>query len=139
MSPRFASGAGQTVARRAWGVALLDFLLVTLFVAIGLHSHHQGAHLSEFALVLYPFALGTGLGEFGVRRTNLSPETLAGGVIVALSTVVLGMLLRVFNGQGTDVAFVIVATLFVSFFLLSWRLAVHFWRRRSAKTDTTSP
>jgi FtsH-binding integral membrane protein len=39
-----------------------------------------------------------------------------------LGTVVLGMVLRVVAGQGTAVAFVVVALVFLGLFLLGWRV-----------------
>ena len=46
--------------------------------------------------------------------------------MVWLSTVAVGMILRVVAGQGTAAAFIAVALAFVGLFLLGWRLAVNF-------------
>jgi hypothetical protein len=43
--------------------------------------------------------------------------------------VALGMLLRVVGGQGTAVAFIIVALAFLGLFLLGWRLIARFLTR----------
>ena len=45
------------------------------------------------------------------------------GVVVWLSTVAIGMTLRVIAGQGTAVAFIAVALGFLGLFLLGWRAA----------------
>jgi hypothetical protein len=53
------------------------------------------------------------------------------GVGAWLGTVALGMVLRVVAGQGTAVAFVLVALGFLGLFLLGWRLvALGILRRR---------
>jgi len=44
------------------------------------------------------------------------------GLVVWLCTVALGMILRVVSGQGTAVAFIIVAVAFLGLFLLGWRV-----------------
>ncbi|MER2203614.1 MAG: DUF3054 domain-containing protein, partial [Rhodococcus sp. (in: high G+C Gram-positive bacteria)] len=43
------------------------------------------------------------------------------GIVVWLSTVVIGMILRVLSGQGTQFSFIVVATLVLGAFLLGWR------------------
>jgi FtsH-binding integral membrane protein len=44
------------------------------------------------------------------------------GIAVWLCTVALGMVLRVVSGQGTALAFIVVALVFLGLFLLGWRL-----------------
>lgn len=43
------------------------------------------------------------------------------GVVVWLGAVVIGMILRVLSGQGTQFSFIVVATLVLGAFLLGWR------------------
>jgi hypothetical protein len=51
------------------------------------------------------------------------------GVIVWVCTVAVGMVLRVVSGQGTAVAFVVVALVFLGLFLLGWRAAAQLTAR----------
>ncbi len=46
------------------------------------------------------------------------------GVIVWLSTLIGGMLLRAVSGQGTAFSFILVATTALALFLLGWRAAM---------------
>ena len=52
------------------------------------------------------------------------------GVVIVLVTVALGMALRVVSGQGTAVAFIIVALSFLTLFLVGWRLVARRLLRR---------
>ncbi|MDE3065385.1 MAG: DUF3054 family protein, partial [Acidobacteriota bacterium] len=61
------------------------------------------------------------------RRWN--GASMGGGLVVLTSTVVVGMALRAVSGQGTAVAFVVVAVLFLGLFTLGPRWMVI--RRRS--------
>ncbi len=55
----------------------------------------------------------------------MAPAT---GVVIWLTTVIAGMLLRRFVfDRGTALPFIIVATLFTGFFLVGWRVVVE-WR-----------
>lgn len=62
------------------------------------------------------------------------------GVLVCVSTVALGMALRVVSGQGTAVAFVLVALGFLGAVMLGWRLLGAYVQRRSRfRRDLISP
>lgn len=62
------------------------------------------------------------------------------GVVVWVSTLVIGMILRVVSGQGIAVSFVIVAAIVLAVFLVGWRavaLLVTTLRRRRSTARTT--
>jgi hypothetical protein len=108
--------------RSARVAVVLDVLCVLLFVVIGRASHTKGESLAGIASTSWPFLCGLAAG-WAVARAWRRPLTLRpAGLAAWLGTVALGMLLRVVSGQGTAVAFIIVALAFLGLFLLGWRL-----------------
>ncbi len=104
---------------------LLDICCVLVFVIIGRASHAKGEALGGIASTSWPFLCGLAAG-WALSRAWRAPAALApAGVVAWLSTVALGMVLRVIAGQGTAVAFILVALAFLGLFLLGWRLL---WR-----------
>jgi hypothetical protein len=99
--------------------AVLDVVAVLVFVGIGRASHEEALSLSGFAGTAWPFLVGLGVG-WVVTRGRVEGVWPA-GVVVWLATVVVGMVLRVLSGQGTAVAFVVVATVFLGVVLVGWR------------------
>ncbi|WP_423923293.1 DUF3054 domain-containing protein [Frigoribacterium sp. 2-23] len=116
----------------AWFV--VDLLLVVVFVLIGRRSHDESNALIGVLTTLWPFAVGLVVGWATVLGVRWRATALASGAVVWVSTVVLGMLLRVVSGQGVQVSFVIVATIVLGVFLLGSRLvgALVTRRRRGA-------
>ena len=101
----------------------LDVLCVLVFVVIGRASHTQGESLAGIASTSWPFLCGLAAG-WAVSRAWRRPLALRpAGIAAWLGTVALGMALRVVAGQGTAVAFIVVALAFLGLFLLGWRLA----------------
>ncbi len=101
----------------------LDVLCVLVFVVIGRASHTQGESLAGIASTSWPFLCGLAAG-WAVSRAWRRPLALRpAGIAAWLGTVALGMVLRVVAGQGTAVAFIVVALAFLGLFLLGWRLA----------------
>ncbi|HEY5516193.1 MAG TPA: DUF3054 domain-containing protein [Pengzhenrongella sp.] len=104
--------------------AALDVVLVVVFATVGRRSHAQGLTLGGVAQTAWPFLAGTVAGWLVALLTlDSSPRSLTFGAVVVASTVVVGMLLRVFvTGAGTAASFVVVATTVLAVFLLGWRL-----------------
>jgi len=100
---------------------LIDFISVLIFVTVGRHTHKDGNTVSGTFTTLWPFAVGLLIGWLLVNRTHRIVTTKTSGLIIALSAVIVGMILRVISGQGIALAFVIVATAFLSFCLVGWR------------------
>lgn len=114
----------------AASAVVLDACAVLVFVVIGRASHHESGGLAGLASTLWPFLTGLAAGEL-ITRSWRRPVALAPtGIGVWLSTVALGMVLRVVAGQGTAIAFILVALAFLGLFLLGWRLvAARSWLR----------
>lgn len=102
--------------------ALVDVVAVVLFVAIGRASHHHSATVGGFLSTLWPFAAGVGVGWVVSYRRSM--WRLRGGITVCLATVAVGMALRVVAGQGTALAFVVVALTFLGAVMLFGRVLV---------------
>ena len=113
--------------------AVPDVLAILVFVAVGRRVHDHGVSLRGLASTAWPFLVGLGVGWFALIRQRRSVTTLSGGVVVWLSTVVLGMILRVIAGQGIAFAFVLVALAFLGLFMLGWRAVFAFVRRLRAR------
>jgi len=108
---------------RAVRLALvLDCCCVLAFVIIGRASHERGESLGGIASTAWPFLAGLACGWLAVRAWRRPLGLFPAGVGAWLGTVALGMVLRVVAGQGTAVAFVLVALGFLGLFLLGWRL-----------------
>ncbi|HUZ54965.1 MAG TPA: DUF3054 domain-containing protein [Streptosporangiaceae bacterium] len=110
--------------RRVLGIGI-DACLVLAFVLIGRASHHDGGSLAGLASTAWPFLTGLAGGEIVTRGWRRPAALLPTGVGVWLSTVAVGMILRVVAGQGTAAAFIAVALAFLGLFLLGWRLVAN--------------
>ncbi len=111
---------------------LLDLVLVVVFAAIGRASHaEQNAVVGALATAA-PFLVGTLAGWALVRtRSHTWPLTVGTGIPVWLSTLVLGMVLRVLFGGSTAFSFILVAGSALAILLLGWRWLAVRWARRS--------
>ncbi len=110
---------------------VLDEAIVVLFVAIGRSHHHAGLSLAGMASTTWPFAVAVvvaGLVLWG-RARAVSPW--ASGGFVAVVTVAVGMVLRVVSGQGTALAFIVVALAFNGALMIALRAVVGYVRKRA--------
>jgi hypothetical protein len=108
--------------RSARVAVLLDVCCVLIFVIIGRASHTKGETLAGIASTAWPFLTGLLVG-WGAARAWRQPVALRpAGLTVWLVTVAVGMVLRVISGQGTVLAFIIVALAFLGLCMLGWRL-----------------
>ncbi|WP_454787652.1 DUF3054 domain-containing protein [Mycolicibacterium lutetiense] len=119
--------------RRSGSVALLaDFICVVVFCTIGRRSHAEGLTVAGVAETAWPFLTGTLVGWLlsrgWQRPTSLAPT----GVVVWISTVVVGMVLRKLTSAGVAVSFIIVASLTTAVLLLGWRAVLAGLRRRQS-------
>lgn len=119
---------------------VLDVVLVVVFAALGRSSHNEVLDLVGLAGTAWPFLGGLTVGWFltvWLYRDKFDPlAAVPTGLLLWLSTLVVGMLLRAATGQGTATAFIIVATAFLGVFLIGWRLAAHALRRRRAHASS---
>src|SRR6516162_1107009 len=109
---------------------ILDCCCVLVFVIIGRASHTKGESLGGIASTAWPFLAGLAGGWLGTRAWRRPLALAPAGVGAWLGAALLGMGLRVAAGQGTAVAFVLVAVAFLGLFLLGWRLAAWLIGRR---------
>jgi FtsH-binding integral membrane protein len=110
----------EPIDRRAPFAALLDAGFVSLFVAIGRRNHDEGATVTGYLGTLWPFLVALLIG-WTVLRAWRAPTTVRTGVTLWPIVVIVGMLLRRLAGDGTALAFVIVATVFLGVTLVGWR------------------
>jgi Protein of unknown function (DUF3054) len=114
--------------RSARLAVLLDCCCVLVFVVIGRASHSKGESLGGIASTAWPFLAGLACGWLAARAWRQPFGVVPAGVGAWLGTVAGGMALRVVSGQGTAVAFVLVALAFLGLFLLGWRLVAGYVR-----------
>ena len=121
---------------RAYGVPLLDLLLVMLFSALGIAAHGSPIVFDDVLLVAWPFAVGLLLGHLAVRSWRAPLRLWPQGVMIWAITVAGGMAGRSLLGLGTPVGFVVTTAAFLALFLLGWRLVGTWLTRRSARKET---
>ncbi len=113
---------------------LIDLVCVVVFAAIGRSSHAEVLTVEDVARTAAPFVAGTLLAWVALILRPLADTLLKQGVIVWLSTLVLGMVFRILVGQVVEVSFVLVAGLTLAAFLLGWRgIVVLVGRRKAAQ------
>lgn len=113
------------------GVAVLaDVVCVLVFCTIGRRSHAEGITVAGVAETAWPFLAGTAIGWLAVRGWRRPASLTPTGLVVWLSTVAIGMLLRKATSQGTAVSFVVVASIVTAILLLGWRAAAAALARR---------
>jgi len=96
---------------------------VLVFVAIGRASHHDGDSAGGLASTAWPFLAGLGTGLLVTRAWRRPEAIVPSGLGAWLGAAAVGMVLRVVAGQGTALAFIVVALAFLALFLLGWRAA----------------
>lgn len=117
--------------RRTPALALLaDLVCVVVFCTIGRRSHAEGLTVAGIAETAWPFLAGTAVGWLAARAWRRPLALTPTGVLIWVSTVAVGMVLRKLSGQGVAVSFVIVASLVTALLLLGWRGVVTALRHR---------
>lgn len=110
--------------------ALVDLVLVIVFCAIGRRSHDEANAVTGLATTAWPFVTGAVVGWFATwalyRDKFDAYLILPTGIVVWVSTVAVGMILRVVSGQGTAFSFVLVASTVLAVFVLGWRASARF-------------
>ena len=70
----------------------------------------------------WPFALGLAVAWAMMAKRSRTGLGLKDGAILVIATVTLGMVARVVAGQGTALAFILVALAFLGLEMEGWRL-----------------
>ena len=126
---RVSAAAKLACMRLARVSAVVDVCCVLIFVVIGRASHTHGETVTGIASTSWPFLCGLGAGWAASRAWRRPLAIRPSGIAVWLCTVALGMILRVVSGQGTAIAFIVVALAFLGLFLLGWRLLARVFAR----------
>ena len=118
-----------------------DVAAVLVFVVLGRSSHDEGNGIGSILGVAAPFLMGMAVGWLAAPTPRARPFAVRSGVQVWLATVVIGVVLRWFAwDRGTALSFVIVAAVFLGFFLVGWRVVVSgATRPRSAVRSSRPP
>jgi hypothetical protein len=111
----------------------IDVVAVLIFCALGRRSHDEGADISGLAATAWPFLSGTALGWLLSRGWRRPTALVPTGVVVWISTVLVGMALRAATSAGVAWAFVVVASTVTAAFLLGWRAVFEFVARRRSE------
>ena len=118
--------------RRASLALAADLICVVVFCSIGRRSHDEGVTVAGVAETAWPFLTGAlvgwALSRGWQRPTSLAPT----GIVVWVSTIVVGMALRKLTATGVAVSFIVVATLVTALLLLGWRAVLAGARRRAS-------
>jgi peptidoglycan/LPS O-acetylase OafA/YrhL len=118
-------------SRTAVGAAIaIDVVCVLAFCAVGRRSHAEGITVAGVLETAWPFLSGTAAGWLAARAWRRPTSLAPAGVVIWVSTVVVGMLLRKATSQGTALSFVVVASLSTAILLLGWRLGARVLARR---------
>ena len=99
----------------------LDVIFVLVFVIIGRLSHKEDLGVIGVLETLWPFLVGLVIGHILMRSWRTPFRVFWTGTGIWITTVVIGMLLRLASGQEVELGFVIVATIVLGVFLLGWR------------------
>jgi hypothetical protein len=123
--------------------AVLDVVLVLVFVLVGRSSHAEALNPIGILQTLWPFLAGLVVGWLVIRAWRRPLAIVWTGIVAWVATVAVGMILRVVSGQGIALSFVIVATIVLGLFLLGWRAVAALIRSlraraRSARAETTA-
>ena len=110
--------------RRNISIAVvLDVVSIVLFVVIGRNNHDEdGAFVTATATVAAPFLIALAAGWLGSRAWRSPFAIVPTGIVLWLTTVIVGMLLRRFVfDDGAATTFIIVASIFIGVVLVGWR------------------
>lgn len=109
------------VVMRRW-FWIVDALVVISFAVIGREDHGFVSDFWDYARVAAPFLLALGV-TIAVLRAWRDPMLLRTGLLLAIGTLVLGMLFRRFIwDNGTARTFVLVTAAYLLAGMVGWRL-----------------
>jgi peptidoglycan/LPS O-acetylase OafA/YrhL len=112
--------------------AVVDVVLVVVFVLLGRSSHGEQLSPGGFLTTSWPFLVGLA-AAWAVARAWRRPLSARTGLLLWVVTVVVGLLLRLVSGQGAPFAFVVVASIVLGAFLVGWRVLLVALDRRSTR------
>lgn len=111
---------------------IVDAMLIVVFAMIGISSHEGALDLSSIARVAIPFLIPYLLLAGGIKPTRLIHNIFPMGVILWLSTVVLGPILRAaLFGDTSALPFILVTAGVLAVFLIGRRIISTLVSRRN--------
>ncbi|AOH44979.1 DUF3054 domain-containing protein [Propionibacterium sp. NM47_B9-13] len=123
----------SSLVRRA---LVADVVCVILFATIGRACHGEALSPGGLLRTGTPFVLGLAVGWVIVVTARIAALRWLAGVVLWGTTLIVGMAVRYFTGQGIAVAFVIVAASFLALTLIGWRAVVTAIRSTRRKRHT---
>lgn len=117
-----------------------DVVLVIAFAAIGRASHDEGIlgpGGTGFVETSWPFLVALVVGWVVTLAWRRPLAPLRTGLGVWAVTVAVGMLLRAISGQGTALAFIVVASVALLVLLVGWRVVMALVTRGRARATRT--
>ncbi|MEY2850084.1 MAG: hypothetical protein RI885_2751 [Actinomycetota bacterium] len=100
----------------------IDAVAVVAFVLVGRSSHGEG--VAGVFGTAWPFLAGAVVGWIVVRGWRHPLSVRWTGIVVWVSTVAIGMLLRALSGGDVPSAFLFVSFIALGVFIVGWRAAV---------------
>lgn len=117
--------------KRTVALALLaDAAAILAFAAVGRRSHAEGVTVAGVLATAWPFLSGTAVGWVIVRGWRKPTSLRPTGLVVWLSTLVVGMVLRKLVSATVVPSFVVVAACATAILVLGWRGVVAVLARR---------
>ncbi|WP_210414590.1 DUF3054 domain-containing protein [Microlunatus elymi] len=127
------------------GVAVgIDVVAVLLFALVGRRSHDEANTFVDVLGTAWPYLAATVVGSLIAavlpKRSggNRSPYSWTTSVIVWVTTVVLGMVLRMLSGDTAAWPFWIVAFISLGILLIGWRVVARAVLRARARHTVTA-
>lgn len=108
----------------------LDLALVVLFAVIGRASHGEALDFDGLIRTGAPFFAATLIMVILMTLRRVDLQTLRSGIYIWGFTLGLGMIFRVLIGDGTQLAFILVAGAFLALFLIGWRILWFVYQKR---------
>jgi hypothetical protein len=114
------------------GSVLADLCAVVAFVVVGRLSHDESLSAAGLVRTGWPFVVGIVGGYIGIAMTRWPVLSFRGGVVIAVKTLVVGLVLRYGVARDdTPFAFVVVTTVVLCTLIIGWRLVALPLLRRS--------
>lgn len=103
-------------------MVLVDAVLVVVFSTFGRGAHSEGLGAAQVWGTAWPFLIGLAVGWLILLATRRAPAATGSGVLLWLSTLVVGMVIRgLGDGRVPHWSFIIVAGVVTAVFLVGWR------------------
>ena len=116
----------------------IDVVMVLVFAVAGRRTHDEGDPILGVLDTAWPFLVAAVVGSL-IARGWRKPYGRSTAIIVWITTVLLGMGLRLLSGDTAAWPFWIVTFLVLGILLLGWRLVARRVKRRTPADRRSSP